>query len=233
MASDFNVNNNTSMFNSMFGTNATGGSSVLGDYAAIKNGSYKKLLSSYYGNSNNAKQNTKLSEEEEKAIKTQKNALAGVKSAAADLGSAAEALNKADTANREDMLTKTKDFVKAYNSILDSTDDIEDTKVLQKTLGLIGDVKANAKLLSKAGITIGSDNKLSVDEEKFNAATNGTVDTLFHGMNSLTGKATNRVFDITNRANEAVNKLNGGAAYTVKGEYTKLNTASALYNELF
>lgn len=229
MASDFNVNNNANMFNSMFGTTATGGSSVLGDYAMIQSGAYKKLLNKYY--SEDSKTESTGSTEDTAEQKAEKTALMTAKTAASDLKDAVNALGKAEGTG-EDRLEKAKSFVKAYNTFLDSTEDVENTKVLQKTLWMISDVKANDKLLEDAGIKIGADNKLTLDEEKFKAAGENVLDTLFVGRNSLLGKVESKTFDIVNRASEAVTKLKGGSVYTDKGDYTKLNT-STLYDKLF
>lgn len=232
MTSDFGVNNN--LFNSMFGTSAagssTGGSSVLGDYAMIRSGSYKKLLKAYYSEDKST-QNSTDSTKETTEQKAEKNAIMGVKTAAANLKDAAAALSGAEG---EDRLEKAKSFVKAYNDFLESTDneDMNNEKILQKTLWMIKDFKVNEGLLGKAGISIGTDNKLTLNEEKFKAADDSVLNTLFKGRNSLMGKVSSKTFDISNRATEAITKMNGGSVYTSKGDYTKLNTKT-LYDELF
>lgn len=236
MASDFfGVNNNASFFDNMFGTSGSGGmggSSVLGDYAMIRSGSYKKLLKSYYSDDTSKKSTdgTKSTEETSEQ-KAQKNSLMSTKSAASDLKNAAAALREAEGSGA-DRLEKAKDFVKAYNSMLDSMENIDDTKILQKSIWMINDFKVNQGLLKDAGISIGSDNKLTLDEDKFKEAKTSTLDTLFKDRNSLMGKVASKTFDIATRATNAVTKLNGGTTYTDKADYTKLNT-STLYNSLF
>lgn len=233
MASDFNVNNNANLFNSMFGTTATGGStggsSVLGDYAMIRSGAYKKLLNAYYDKKEKAEGTDSTEDTAEQ--KAEKTALMTIKAAASELKDAATALSAAEGTG-EERLEKAKSLVKAYNALLDSTQDVENTKILQKTLWMISDMKANDGLLEDAGITIGADNKLILNEEKFKAADKSVLDTLFTGRSSLMGKVGNKTFDIVNRAAEAVTKLKGGSVYTDKGAYTKLNT-STLYDGLF
>lgn len=243
MASDFGVNNNTNLFNSMFGTtgagSSTGGSSVLGDYALIQSGAYKKLLNAYYDEDRKNTGSGPVEETPEQ--KAEKTALATMKTAASDLKKAAAALNDVTALDEktgklastaDERLEKVKDFVKAYNSLLDGTNDVENSKVLQKTLWMIDDFKANQKLLGDAGIKIGADNKLTIDEEKFKAAKDSTLNTLFNGRNSMAGKVMNKAFDISNRVTETVAKMQGGTVYTDKGDYTKLDT-SALYDKLF
>lgn len=227
MASGFNVNNNANLFNNMFGTTATGGSSPLSEYAMIRSGAYKKLLNAYYDE--NRADKTEGKTEETPQQKEEKTALMSIKSAASDLKDAANALS---SATGEDRLEKAKSFVKAYNTLLDNTENLENTRVLQKTLWMIGDVKANDGLLEKAGIKIGADNKLTLEEEKFKKAEGYITDTLFSGRNSVVGKIAGKTFDIVNRATEALTKLKGGSVYTDKGDYTKLNT-STLYDKLF
>lgn len=230
MASYFGVNNDTNLFSSMFGTNttgsSTGSSSVLGDYAMIRSGAYKKLLKAYYAEEKKGSTASSVDTEETKAEKT---ALMSIQTAASNLRTAASELGEA---SGEDRLEKAKSFVSAYNTLLDSTEDVDNTRILQKTLWMIGDFKASDGLLADVGITIKDDNKLALNEEKFKAAESGTLDVLFSGRNSLTGKAEKRSFDIVNRAKEAVTKLKGGSVYTDKGDYTKLNT-STLYDKLF
>lgn len=231
MAGDFGINNNTNLFNSMLGStstgSSTGGSSVLGDYAMIRSGAYKKLLNAYY---NEDKKTGSTSVEEATEEKAEKNALLTIKTAAAKLGEAATALGKTDGTG-EKRLEAAKSFVEAYNSLLDSTQDVDNTKVLQKTIWMINDVKASDGLLEDAGITIGKDNKLTLNEETFKKAGTSVLSTLFDGRTSLMGKINSKAFDIMNRSTQAITKMNGGTTYTDKGNYTKVNT-STLYDNL-
>jgi hypothetical protein len=236
-SSIFSVGSDTSsnLFSSMFGTSSsssssTGSSSVLGDYAMIRSGAYTKLLKSYY-NKNSTSATSSSSTEESTETKKAKTGLATLKTAAQDLKSAASALNST-SGTGTDRLEKAQSFVKAYNSLLDSTENVDDTKSLQKTIWMINDFKANSGLLSDVGITIGTDNKLSIDEEKFKAANTSTLDSLFTGRNSMVGKASSKAYDIVNSTNTALSKLDGGSIYTDKGSYTSLTTGS-LYNSLF
>lgn len=239
MTSFFGVND------SFFGTNTTysANNNVLGDYAMIKNGTYKKLLNAYYTKKSNESTDETEDSSEKKSEKTKllqsKSQAETLKKAADDLkngklfeGTVDEETGKV-TYNREEITKKLSSFVDAYNDMLDASSDVDTKSVLQKTLWMIGSTKANSKLLDKVGISIGKDNKLTLDKDKAKDADINSLQVLFSGKGSLADKISSKASEIGNLANSAIKSLsNKGSAYTNKGDYKDLTT-STLYDGLF
>lgn len=231
---------------SFFGTNTTStsysGSSVLGDYAAIQNGSYRRLLNAYYSKKSSDSVESSDQTEETKSEKTN---LLQTKSQADLLKKAADELKNGKlfegtkdeetgkiTYNTEEITKKLTSFVDAYNNMLDAADDVNTKSVLRKTLWMIGSTKSNSALLDKVGISIGKDNKLTVDKDKVSKADMNAMKTLFSGSGSYSAKVSGKAKEISNLSNSTLKTLSGGGSYTNRGDYNTLTT-DALYNSLF
>lgn len=232
MASYFGINgDSTSFFTGYFGTSSTNtssSSSGLGDYAMIQSGAYKKLLNKYYDNNTKSTSSTEVSEEEKQA----KIDLNDTKTDATTLSKAATTLKNTDFSNRDTVAKNLQSFVDVYNNTVDATSEVDTKSILRKSLWMIGDTKASADLLKDVGVTIGSDNKLSLNKETLKAADTTTIKTLFSGTNSLADKVGNKATDIVNLSNNALKASSSGSIYTNKGDYSSINT-STLYNSLF
>ena len=135
---------------------STGGTFSLGDYAAIKNGSYKKLLKAYY-----AKQDAEKSTISSDAMKNS----SLVKSSADALKKSANALNNEALWEKKedydwDAITKAvKSFVDDYNSLVKLAGNSDSKDVLRNAVWMTGMTEANENLLSKAGSTGGKGNQ--------------------------------------------------------------------------
>ncbi|MEG1458754.1 MAG: hypothetical protein RSB37_08220 [Acetivibrio sp.] len=236
MASNFGISGDPSAFFSGYlGTSGSsksnGMNTMLGDYAMIRSGSYKKLLNAYYKKENNKGTNTEETKETE-ADKANKLALTQTKSAAAELRKAAEELKETDFTNKESAQAKIKSFVDAYNTTLDSADDVDTSSILHKTLWMIGSTKESSNLLNEVGIRVGKNNKLTIDNDRLKNADVTTLNTLFKGRGSLADKVSSKAWELKNLSNTALNTEKNGNAYTKKGDYTSMNTNS-IYNNLF
>ena len=207
-------NNNTDysyLFNNMQPA-STGGTFSLGDYAAIKNGSYKKLLKAYY-----AKQDAEKSTISSDAMKNS----SLVKSSADALKKSANALNnealwekkqitKKDEKTGEettvedydwDAITKAvKSFVDDYNSLVKLAGNSDSKDVLRNAVWMTGMTESNDNLLSKAGITVGKGNQMELNEDILKKADISTLKTLFTGHNSLADKIATKANSISNAA---------------------------------
>ena len=192
-------NNNTDysyLFNNMQPT-STGGTFSLGDYAAIKNGSYKKLLKAYY-----AKQDAEKSAISSDAMKNS----SLVKSSADALKKSANALNNEALWEKKedydwDAITKAvKSFVDDYNSVVKLAGNSDSKDVLRNAVWMTGMTEANDNLLSKAGITVGKGNQMELNEDVLKKADIRTLKTLFTGHNSLADKIATKANSISNAA---------------------------------
>lgn len=197
------------------------GSSLLTDYAAIKNGSYGKMMKSYY-----AKMKTEESAEEGKSStsKTQKVKDASSASAANSLYKSASALGSLNYDDHsEENVQKITDavsaFIKDYNSLMKSGAKSENSTVQKQTDALYDSYYSNYKLFAKIGITMNSDRTLSLDEDSFKKCFTdengraGTVKTLFGGIGSFADKAVDRASRIYRAAGD------GEAVTSSKAKY--------------
>jgi len=211
------------------GITSTDNSFSLADYAAIKNGSYKKLMKSYY-----------KQEEEEKAAAAPgdtKQRLTSIKASADDLKSSVDALQKEELWQKkkytrvdeesgeeveyedydwEAITSAVKNFTDAYNSVVSATGNSDTKDVLMNASWLTKMTASNAKTLAKAGISIGKDNKLSVDEEALKENIS-TAKLLFKGYNSFADKAASKADGISGSASRVASKL--ASAYNKHGAY--------------
>lgn len=192
-------NNNTDysyLFNNMQPA-STGGTFSLGDYAAIKNGSYKKLLKAYY-----AKQDAEKSAISNESMKN----LSLVKSSADALKKSANALNNEALWEKKedydwDAITKAvKSFVDDYNSVVKLAGNSDSKDVLRNAVWMTGMTEANDNLLSKAGITVGKGNQMELNEDVLKKVDIRTLKTLFTGHNSLADKIATKANSISNAA---------------------------------
>lgn len=221
------------------GTTISGldGSINLADYASIKNGSYKKLMKAYY-----------KQEEEEKAAAAggdSKLKLTSIKATADDLKSSAEALQKealwqkktfiktdeetGEETTYEDydweaITNAVKKFTDAYNSMVEGAGNSDTKNVLMNTSWMTKMTASNAKLLAKAGIEIGKDNKLSVDEETLKKNLS-TTKFIFKGYNSFADKVATKAGGISDSAARAA--ADKASAYDKHGAYTSPIASSA------
>ncbi len=197
------------------------GSSLLTDYAAIKNGSYGKMMKSYY-----AKLKTEDGEEDEKtsASKTKKVKDSSSASAASALYKSASKLGTLDYDDHsEENVQKITDavssFIKDYNSLMKSGAKSDNSTVQKQTDALYNSYYSNYKLFAKIGITMNSDRTLSLDEDSFkkgftdDSGRAGTVKTLFGGIGSFADKAVDRASRIYRAAGD------GEAVTSSKAKY--------------
>lgn len=233
--SDYTSKYNSNVdYSALFGgtsDNSIGGTNLLSDYAAIKNGSYGKLVKAYY-----AKQ------EAEKAAgsgdTSQKLTL--MKTSADSLKKSAEALNndslwekkkikKKDEETGEETevedydweaITKAvKSFIEDYNDVVKEAGESNTKDVLRNAAWMTGMTDKNSNMLAKIGITIGKGNKLELDEEALKKADISSLKTVFTGYNSYASKVSQKATSIGNAANRAT------ATYTNNGTYSKVDSS--------
>ena len=231
----------------------SGGSTAIGDLSLIKSGAYKKLLNAYYDVQKPEKGRTSSSSSTtaSKFINGVEDSTGKLQSAKNDASSLSDALKK--LSNRSLYMNKrdekgnlvkgekgeavydteaigkaVKEFVESYNSFIDSTGNLNSTKMLSKTLDVIKTTSKNAGLLADIGIRIGSDNKLKLDEDKLKEAKVSTINSLFTGSGSygsnISAKA-NESFRIASSSSYAGTRA---SSYTYSGAYSTLGTTNVL-----
>ncbi len=176
----------TSSLNALLGS-----TSLLSDYASIKNGSYGKLMKAYYSDSTGesaassiVKQSISTSEDSSQTLKDIQSSTDALKEAADTLLS-----KESDSVFAGDDMDKIYDavstFVKEYNTTMESLEDVNNSTLQKRAQSLANLPSANSNLLKKVGITINGDSTLSLDEETFKAASTSTIKNLFQGTGSF------------------------------------------------
>ncbi len=199
------------------GSGEIGGATLLSDYASIKNGSYGKMMKSYYA---------KVKEEDEtdsskKSSKTKETDAASA-SAARKFYETATGMNALDYSadNIDELYDKVSAFVKDYNSMMTNASKSKNSAVQAQADALNDYTYQNYKLFAKIGITMNADRTLSIDEDTFKkvnektGATNvPTISTLFKGIGSFADKAADRASKIYRKAGEGESVTSSKAKY--------------------
>ena len=237
----------SALFSSLNGGKSTGiggGSYSLADYASIKNGSYGKLMKAYYGKNKTAlsdaasatkKTNSKTATADTTSenASLQKSANALVKSAESLLKTGKDSVFKEKDITTKDengveKTTKGYDtdaiykavsaFADDYNSVLSAAAKSKNSSVVSTASNMVQQTVANEKMLSRIGITIGEDNKLSVDEKKLKAADMTTVKSMMNGNGSFAYGVQTKASFISMYAKNDQNKASG--VYGSSATYT-------------
>lgn len=231
--------------------NSLGNLNFLSDYASIKNGSYGKLMKAYY-----AKDAADKTASEGKDTETKKNSISTAADSAktlSEIEKAADAMkesadsllvkgsksvfrkkNEKATVSEEydtDAIYKAvSGFVTDYNDLLSKTSAASSKNLQSKADTLAAVTSANAKLLSRVGITVNSDSSLSLDEEVFKKSDMGTVKNLFGTTGAYGYKVSAQASMIDYTAAKESTRSN---TYTANGTYSNVYSAGNILNSFF
>jgi hypothetical protein len=239
-------------------SSSLGNLNFLSDYASIKNGSYGKLMKAYYGSnsttstsstsssSSTSTSSISTSTDSAKTLSSVEKSADALKESADTLlatGSKSVFTKKSVTTKDEDGFDKTtkeydtdaiykavSSFASDYNTLVDKAADANSSSILNRTTSLVNLTKTNANLLSTVGITVNSDNTLSVDEETFKQADMGTVKTLFNGTGSYGYNVSAQASLIDYAANQESSKSN---TYTGLGTYSSSYSSGSILDSIF
>lgn len=241
------------LFNSSAPNQGNNSYSWLSEYANIKNGTYKKVLKAYYAKQSGSTDQAsagKMSKTSKASQDKTATAMDKVQAAGKELVSSADALVTMGTGNlfkQKEIITTNEDgtqttefgydrdaiykavkkFTDSYNALLDasSAKDNQSMNILRQTKNLISQTGKYAKTLGNVGITIGTDNKLSIDEKAFKAADISTVKALFNGNASFASSVSGKASAIAISANSEANKE---SLYNNTGNYSGNSTGNLL-----
>lgn len=238
---------NNSLADSLFGSRNSiwSGSffsaSNLGDLGMMRSGVYTKLLRSYYQNvSDDKTTSTKKSSsndtdspiwdnDRKKYIMPEvkvdakaeegKKALSSLKSSAKTLSTNASALAGMDfdTSSRDEIYSAVKKMTDSYNSVLDSASKSSLDSISKSVSWMTGDTKARSKQMEKLGITIGADNKLTVDKDKFAKAGLTDIKSFFEGSGGFADRHAQRANGLVNLATNQLQMDSGRSFYSSTG----------------
>lgn len=198
--------------------------SALGDMALIRSGAYRKLLNAYYKNESSSQaKNTEVD-------KGEKVKLVSAKGDASALSSVAGKLMNTELTeeNRESIKENLNAFVDSYNKLVDSGSAVDTASILRNTLWMTQRTSKTSGLLSDIGVTVGTDNKLKFDEEKFSEASLSTMKTLFNGVDSFMGKVVSKADTIATLAGKTAATGTHASAYTFSGNYDDVSVSSMI-----
>lgn len=225
-------NFNISSLFSGFGSGNVFGSFNFSDYASIKNGSYGKLMKSYYAEQKKTtgtdkSTTTKPIKKEETVDKT---GLTQMKKEADGLKSAAEALNKEDlwkqTDGKYDMdkiVGAVKTFANEYNDTVTQASKVNSKDVAQDVRYMSSMTNTMSKALSKIGVTVGTDGKLSVNEDEMKKANVSSIKSLFSGSVSYGSQIADRASEISRDTvmNSSIYGSNGTLSSSLSNMFNK------------
>lgn len=129
--------------------------------------------------------------------------------------------NDNDKSYMNDLVNSISDFANNYNSMIEKTSNVESSSVLSNVLSITKMTRYNATSLSEIGISLGNDNKLTVNKEQLKNADLDKINSLF-GQNGSFGDYT------ANR----VSSLNSLCVSQIKSELNseRYNTISSYLN---
>ena len=231
--------------------NSLGNLNFLSDYASIKNGSYGKLMKAYYAKdaADKVASTGKDTETKKNSISTAADSaktLSEIEKAADAMKESADSLlvkgsksvfrkkNEKATVSEEydtDAIYKAvSGFVTDYNDLLSKTSAASSKNLQSKADTLAAVTSANAKLLSRVGITLNSDSSLSLDEEAFKKSDMGTVKNLFGTTGAYGYKVSAQASMIDYTAAKESTRSN---TYTANGTYSNVYSAGNILNSFF
>lgn len=165
------------------------------------------------------------------------NAYAAVKTNATSLQAAAEKLRdtgslyraKTDkdgkqSIDRDAIASAVKDYVKAYNDTLDASAKVDGAYLVRNTKYMVSTTNTNKNVLADMGITIGEDNKLTLDEDKFKQADIEKIKDAFVGKNSYMDMVAYRARYSANLASSSAYQSTSASSYTNNGTYATTGT---------
>ena len=109
-----------------------------------------------------------------------------------------------------------KKFAESYNNTLDSLEKSDSVQALEKGVSMVNTTKAFSRTLAKVGISVGSDNRLTIDEDALKKAPEETLRSLFSGGYSYANKIADKASFI-GRASALEAQLSNSYTYNNKG----------------
>ena len=197
-------------------------------YNSIKNGSYSKLMKKYYSNisGNNIESTSNKSDKTQSTDVQKNNATRNRDNAAAVVDSVANLKSSELWSKTDEAYKAVTDFVKNYNSLVSSTGDSTSRYILNTASTMVRYTKANSDLLKQIGISIGSDNKLTVDEGKFKSADMAVARSVFTGAGSYGQTISAKASTIYGNAVSQLSELATKNSYTSDGLYSYVSGAT-------
>lgn len=126
-----------------------------------------------------------------------------------------------------------KNFANSYNKTIDGLKKSDSANALSRGVSLVNISKAYSTTLSRIGLSLGSDNHLTIDEDKLSKASESDLKALFNGSYSYASKVADKSSYISNAAG-----VRAQFTYTAKGSIKNNNNnffdsaLNYLYNKI-
>ncbi|MCQ2524998.1 MAG: hypothetical protein MJ123_11730 [Lachnospiraceae bacterium] len=222
----------TSLFGGLNSNNSNNlfGGINLSDYSLIKRGGYKKLMKSYYDEQSGktTHKNNVTTNKKEQAI--DKTGLTQMKKESDGLKSAVEAFNKDDlwkqTNGEYDMEKITgavKSFVNEYNDVINQSSKVNSKEISQTMRYMSSMTNTMSKALSKIGVAVGVDGKLSINEDTLKKANVTSIKSMFAGAGSYGAQIEAKASEVSRATimNSSMYSSNATLSSTLNGMYDK------------
>jgi len=225
------LNSNISSLFSSLGNNNVSSSIDYSTYTSIKSGSYKKLLKAYYSQSDDTKTDKSTS-----SSKTQKSNKAET-SEAGKLTTEAKALKdtigklsdkdlwKEGDDARSKIISSVKQFASDYNDVISRASNVKSSDVSKSANWMKSQTNVMSNTLGRAGISVGVDGSISVDEDKMKKADLSTIKSLFTGTHSYADEISSDAASIASAATRST------SLYQSNG--TLLNPVTSFFDQGF
>ena len=210
-------------FSKFFGNSSFSGMNSINfaDYNQIRNGSYGKLLKSYYAQQSPVKSASKAdttktdkTSRAESSSKTYKKstelnastATTKMKSAADELKTTAESLKNSEIWKKNgkldtDALAKSvKEFASDYNDVIAQSEKVSTKNITNQTQFMKNTSNTMAKALEKVGVTFDKEGKMSVDETTLKKAEEKDLRAAFYGSYSYSSQISSNAAAISSAA---------------------------------
>lgn len=231
-------------FSKFFGNSSSGGMNSINfaDYNQIRNGSYGKLLKSYYAQQSPVKSASKAdttktdkTSRAESSSKTYKKstelnastATTKMKSAADELKTTAESLKNSEIWKKNgeldtDALAKSvKEFASDYNDVIAQNEKVSAKNITNQTQFMKNTSNTTAKALEKVGVSFDKEGKMSVDESTLKKAEEKDLRAAFYGSYSYSSQISSNAAAISSAAarNSSTYGMDGNLANYMNYSY--------------
>ncbi len=126
--------------------------------------------------------------------------------------------------DKDAIVSAVKDYIKAYNDTLDASAKVDGSYLVRNTKYMVSTTNTNKNVLADMGITIGEDNKLTLDEDKFKQADIEKIKDAFVGKNSYMDMVAYRARYSANLASSSAYQSSSASSYTNDGTYSAVGT---------
>ena len=232
ISSNYNLVGGLFSSSSSSSSSSTGIESLLSDYYGLKSGSTSKLLKAYYSTSDSGSSTSKASTTEKSqlsATKSDSEALTDATDKLLDKSSSSiwkkvettdEDGNTSTDYDRDAIYSAVSSFIDSYNDLVDSGQDSSNTGVLTQVASMVTTSSSSLSTLAQVGITIGSDNHLSIDEDYFKNNADMTVaKSLFNGTGSYAYQIATKASMVNSYSTTALADITGSKLYSSDGSY--------------